>query len=59
MRSLPIAIGAPDDALIINALIISTCVQIADPHAARACGKPSAVTANSQFDLQTASPKAL
>lgn len=46
MRLLPIAIGAPDDAPITNALIVNTCVKIAGQHAARACRKLSTVTAN-------------
>jgi hypothetical protein len=54
MGLLPIAIGALD-----NALLINSCVQIADQHSARADGTLSAETPGSQFNLQTASLKAL
>ena len=54
MRIFLIAVGALDHAPLINC-----CVQIADQHSARADGTLSAVTANSWFNLQIASLKAL
>jgi hypothetical protein len=54
MELRPIAIGALD-----HALLISSCVQIADQHTARADGMRSVETPNSWFNLQIASLKAL